>query len=160
MEAEPLNTDLPKRKRRWFQFRLRTLMVGITLLCAACAVWIPGIREQRELAAFTRERDEFVNAHPEYSFELSSEGGQWVFTMDRRKVQLERCYSTVALPLNSTIMDREQAAILFPEANVMAINPKYKPAVWPNPPVSFRGKWYDPQPPELVEFIPFPGGAH
>ena len=32
MEAEPLNVDPPRRKRRWFQFSLRTLMIGVTLL--------------------------------------------------------------------------------------------------------------------------------
>ena len=30
MKAEPLNVDLPKRKRRWFQFSLRTLLIGGT----------------------------------------------------------------------------------------------------------------------------------
>ena len=36
MQAELLNTEPPKRKRRWFQFRLRTLLIGVTLLAAAC----------------------------------------------------------------------------------------------------------------------------
>jgi hypothetical protein len=31
MEAEP-----PKRKRRWFQFSLRSLMIQATVLAAAC----------------------------------------------------------------------------------------------------------------------------
>ena len=36
MEAEPPQADRPKRKRRWFQFNLRTLMIGVTLLAVAC----------------------------------------------------------------------------------------------------------------------------
>ena len=36
MEAEPIKTDPPKRKRRWFQFSLRTLLIGVTLLAAVC----------------------------------------------------------------------------------------------------------------------------
>ena len=36
MEAEPPKTEPSKRKRRWFQFSLRTLMVAVTLLAAAC----------------------------------------------------------------------------------------------------------------------------
>ncbi len=32
MEAEPPKIDAPKRKRRWYQFSLRTLMILITLL--------------------------------------------------------------------------------------------------------------------------------
>jgi hypothetical protein len=30
--AEPPKADPPKRKRRWYQFSLRTLMIGVTLL--------------------------------------------------------------------------------------------------------------------------------
>ena len=36
METEPLKTEPPKRKRRWFQFSLRTLLLAIT----ACAIWV------------------------------------------------------------------------------------------------------------------------
>jgi hypothetical protein len=32
MQTEPLKSDPPKRKRRWFQFSLRTLMIVVTLL--------------------------------------------------------------------------------------------------------------------------------
>ncbi len=31
MPTEPPKADLPKPKRRWFQFSLRTLLVGVTL---------------------------------------------------------------------------------------------------------------------------------
>ncbi len=37
MEAEPPTVDPPKRRRRWFQFSLRTLLSLVTLLAAACA---------------------------------------------------------------------------------------------------------------------------
>ena len=33
MEAEPPKADPPKRKRRWFQFSLRTLMIVVTMFC-------------------------------------------------------------------------------------------------------------------------------
>ena len=32
MEAVPTNVDPPKRKRRWYQFSLHSLMIGVTLL--------------------------------------------------------------------------------------------------------------------------------
>ena len=32
MQSEPSKAELPKRKRRWSQFRLRTLLTGVTLL--------------------------------------------------------------------------------------------------------------------------------
>ena len=37
MQTEPTKVEPPKRKRRWFQFSLRTLMIGVTLLAAASA---------------------------------------------------------------------------------------------------------------------------
>jgi hypothetical protein len=37
MEADPPKADPPKRKRRWFQFSLRTLMIVVTLLAVPCA---------------------------------------------------------------------------------------------------------------------------
>ena len=36
MEAEPTKAEPPKRKRRWFQFSLRTLMIAVTLF----TVWL------------------------------------------------------------------------------------------------------------------------
>jgi hypothetical protein len=51
MEAEPSKTDPPKRKRRWFQFSLRTLLV-FTLICAIACAWIERRIEQKH-----RERE-------------------------------------------------------------------------------------------------------
>ena len=36
MEAEPSKAEPPTRKRRWFQFRLRTLLIGVTLVAMRC----------------------------------------------------------------------------------------------------------------------------
>jgi hypothetical protein len=33
MEVEPPKADLTRRKRRWLQFRLQTLLIGVTLFC-------------------------------------------------------------------------------------------------------------------------------
>jgi hypothetical protein len=39
MPTEPTKADPPKRKRRRFQFRRRTLMIGVTLLSISSAGW-------------------------------------------------------------------------------------------------------------------------
>jgi hypothetical protein len=39
MQTEPHKAVPPKRKRRRFQFRLRTLMIGVTLFCLV-AGWL------------------------------------------------------------------------------------------------------------------------
>jgi hypothetical protein len=40
MPAEPLKSDQPKRKRRRFQFGLRTLMIGVTAFCVIFGAYI------------------------------------------------------------------------------------------------------------------------
>jgi hypothetical protein len=37
MQTEPSKAEPPKRRRRWFQFSLRTLMIVVTLLAVPCA---------------------------------------------------------------------------------------------------------------------------
>jgi hypothetical protein len=37
MEVEPSRADSPKRKRRWFQFSLRSLLIVVAVTAVACA---------------------------------------------------------------------------------------------------------------------------
>ena len=46
MAAEPSKTDPPKRKRRWFRFRLRSLLI-FTLIVAIPCTWL-GRRIERK----------------------------------------------------------------------------------------------------------------
>jgi hypothetical protein len=40
-----MQTEPPKRKRRWFQFSLRTLFVVTTIVAVQCAVCLPALKE-------------------------------------------------------------------------------------------------------------------
>ena len=51
METEPIKAAPPKRKRRWFQFRLRTMLI-FTLICAVGSAWVAHRMEQKR-----RERE-------------------------------------------------------------------------------------------------------
>jgi hypothetical protein len=51
MESEPPKAEPPKRKRRWLQFSLRTLMIFVTLI--ATAAWVVADRQR-----LIRERDD------------------------------------------------------------------------------------------------------
>jgi hypothetical protein len=54
MPTEPPNAEPPKRQRRWFQFSLRTLLIGVTLLAVPCAYvgWqIKIVQERRSMLA-------------------------------------------------------------------------------------------------------------
>ena len=54
MQAEPTKAEPPKRKRRWFQFSLRTLMIGVTLFCMVIGGYVGWqakiIRERNAMA--------------------------------------------------------------------------------------------------------------
>jgi hypothetical protein len=58
MQTEPPKAAPPKRKRRWFQFSLRTLMIGVTVL----AILFAYIGSQLK---FMRERHEAAASHQE-----------------------------------------------------------------------------------------------
>jgi hypothetical protein len=40
MQTEPPKAEPPKRKRRWYQFSLRTLMIGVTLFCVVVGGYV------------------------------------------------------------------------------------------------------------------------
>ena len=55
MQTEPPEANLPKRKRRWFQFSLRTLLIVVTVLAllSAAVTWV--VQDRQRLI---HERDE------------------------------------------------------------------------------------------------------
>jgi hypothetical protein len=65
-----MTTDSPKRKRRWFQFRLRTLLLLVTVF----AVWFGWLahqaRQQKEAVAWVRE----MEGTARYDYELDEDG--------------------------------------------------------------------------------------
>ncbi len=53
MEVEPLKAEPPKRKRRWYQFNLRSLMIGVLIAAVACSFLGRKVQKKhRESAAF------------------------------------------------------------------------------------------------------------
>src|SRR5258708_22754093 len=66
MEAEPTKADPPKRKRRWSQFSLRSLPIGVTLMAVPCAYvgWQAKIVRERK-----QELGRDVNGRWEFLFE-------------------------------------------------------------------------------------------
>ena len=63
MQAKPPNAEPPKRKRRWFRFSLRTLMIGVTLLAVACGYvgWQKKIIRERRRANTTHRTRSFLD---------------------------------------------------------------------------------------------------
>jgi hypothetical protein len=47
MENDSSDAGLPKRKRRWFQFSLRTLLIGVTVAALACGWLVRRVEQKR-----------------------------------------------------------------------------------------------------------------
>lgn len=77
MTAEPPKAESPKRKRRWFQFRLRSLMLLTFLVAVGMATWIVPNRDRaaRQKAAVDALRKNNVsNVDVEYDYQFDSSG--------------------------------------------------------------------------------------
>jgi hypothetical protein len=110
MEDEPNSATPPKRKRRWYQFSLRTLLVVTAIVAVACG-WLGSKIEQRR-----RQRDALAtlaklgdNALAAYDFQLngSTEGPRgpaWL-----RSLLGENFFSEVVGAQVQLVQDAERA---------------------------------------------------
>lgn len=75
MDAEPLQTDLPegappKRKRRWFQFSLRSLLIFTIVVAIACG-WLGKRIERARQQMQSVSSIHSLNGEAKYEFELA-----------------------------------------------------------------------------------------
>jgi hypothetical protein len=100
-----------------FQFRLRTLMIGVTLLCVACGY----VGRQIELV---RQRKAFCESHcrswTEANYDGERRGPTWI-----RRLLGDTHYGAIALPSDASKELRSHAADLFPEARIMADSSRF-----------------------------------
>jgi hypothetical protein len=105
--------------RNHLQFRLRTLLIVVTVFCAATG-WIA------KQVHIVRERKAFIASTPEpalYWFDDRDDRGPAIPFV--RRLLGDRGYESIGMQINSTKEERDRAAKLFPEATIMAINPDY-----------------------------------
>jgi hypothetical protein len=65
MQVDPPDSDPPKRKRRWFQFSLRSLLIVVTLAAMAC--WVIVDRQR-----LIRERDDALKRLVDITIQLKN----------------------------------------------------------------------------------------
>jgi hypothetical protein len=136
MESEPPKADLPKLKRRWYQFGLRTLMIVVAMVAAACAY----IAHE---ARVVRDRQEFFSAHdtknhvqtPQSTTKILANGNRMSLgdepSFIRRWLGDIR-YMEILLYAPVTEEEQRKAVELFPEALVIVrdnhweIRPDYR----------------------------------
>jgi hypothetical protein len=54
MQNEPPKAEPPKRKRRWFQFSLRTMLIAVTIVAVECAFCFRMLREWETIHLFDK----------------------------------------------------------------------------------------------------------
>jgi hypothetical protein len=65
MQTEPPKAEPPKRKRRWFQFSLRTLMI-LTLICDVGSYWVTARIRIRQALMIIKKSE---SLHPTFTKE-------------------------------------------------------------------------------------------
>jgi hypothetical protein len=124
METEPSKTEPPKRNRRRLQFRLRTLLIGVTLLAVPCAFvgWQAKIvRDRNEMREELESRGAIFlsdavpgQGHPELSPSwlrrlLGDEDVPYIWTPPHERLDLEGVER----------FDLDEVRRVFPEAFVV-----------------------------------------
>jgi internalin A len=80
MEGNPPNAESPKRKHRWFQFSLRSLLV-FTMVCAIAAGWLGKRIEQKRTERVAVEAIVRLGGRVAYDYERDSakpRGPEWL----------------------------------------------------------------------------------
>jgi hypothetical protein len=122
MQAEPPESDPPKRKRRWFQFSLRTLLIGVTLFCMVVGGYVGSqakiVKERKTMLAYIlnstdTQRGVWSAPRPlEEGYEIP-----WI-----RDLLGDQAVSAFALPVSADKEHTYQIHALFPEALIMFVS--------------------------------------
>jgi hypothetical protein len=109
IESDLSKAEPPKRKRRWFQFSLRTLMIAVTLLALASGY----ISRQYELV---KERQRFLGDPAHYvAYDDNGPEVPWI-----RRLLGDHGMLEIDLDPASDKAERQQVSALFPEAQICA----------------------------------------
>src|SRR5689334_13187231 len=100
-------TDQPPRRR--LQFRLRTLLIGVTLFAVACWIVIGDLQ-------IKNRRKDFIESGAVIAVVINRDGGGVAFVI--RRWLGDQWYTSVTLGGEATLEEVHNAAILFPEARV------------------------------------------
>jgi hypothetical protein len=117
MEAELPKATPPKRQRRWFQFRLRTLLIVVTLFCVVVGGYVGW------QAKIVRDRKAELNRVVEMRLVgIDDNAEQEVIPWIRRALEDKRVGS-IKMLVGTDAGELDRLRILFPEAKVEVWNP-------------------------------------
>jgi hypothetical protein len=105
-----------KCKRRWFQFSLRSLTIGVTLLAPVSAY----VARQH---AFVHDRQQFLEDGPTgYDTSDEASGIPWI-----RRLLGDQAIGEIRLQPETDKAERQRVAALFPEAEIIAVRIMHVP---------------------------------
>ena len=126
MQTEPPKAISPKRKRRWFQFSLRTLMIVVTLLAGACAYFARSIEIARTRSAMLdqiRDVDQgnvIRYGHREDGLVPPDKPDDRFAVPWHRRLFGDDAIATILLPLATDRKHLSEIHAMFPEAKIGA----------------------------------------
>ena len=122
MQTEPSKADPPKRKRGWFQFSLRTLMIMVTLLAVACGYVAREFNtvkaRQRWLGEHSVTADE-GGSHITYEVFVHGDKGKYPSVL--RRCLGDREVGELEVPRNVRPIQLNEIRLLFPEATIYCV---------------------------------------
>jgi hypothetical protein len=131
----------PKRKRRWFQFSLRTLMIVVTLFCAAGGYVIRQkkiVSERRAMRYAITKINGATDGHHRTFIDLWNANDAEHAIPWLRTVLGDQAVQSIGLPVVVPLEFRDHVRAMFLEADVIAIAgsvPGNKSLVaWPDEP--------------------------
>jgi hypothetical protein len=135
MQVEPSKAEPPKRKRRWFQFSLRSLLIFVTVLAILFAYVGWQAKIVRARLAVLKELKTVVNGQRTGFIEHIADDPRhsipWI-----RKILGDEPMNCIFLPLSTEKEYRQRIRETFPEADVAAFQrtgPNFiKPLPWPD----------------------------
>jgi hypothetical protein len=112
MEAETPKAEPPKRKRRWFQFSLRTLVIVVTLFALPCSY------VSRQAIIVRKRLQELDRLTPEHSIYviLDPNDSRGVLPFIRRLLG-DKSVADIHV-MGSTLAEIKRINEVFPEADV------------------------------------------
>jgi hypothetical protein len=126
MEVEPFKSDPPKRKRRWFQFSLRTLLIVVTLLAVVCAYFARSIeiaRTRRVMLDQIRDVDQgdiIRYGHREDGLVPPDKPDDRFAVPWHRRLFGDNAIAMIFLPLATERKHLSEIHAMFPEAKIGA----------------------------------------
>jgi hypothetical protein len=111
--------------RRRFQFRLRTLMIGVALLAGVCGYVAHEANIVRERKAFLQSPGERFIQSPSYRNGQPVDPDMKVSWI--RRMIGDGPVSMIALPIGTDKTEYDRITALFPETKIMAYYPRVHP---------------------------------